>query len=60
MPQDKEKYYNRKIDQPGYASTEGHIKALLSLSTYCVDSLIYITKLTIQCQKICHVGLDFS
>lgn len=55
------KILQQKIDQPGYASTEGHIKALLSfLSTYCVDSLIYITKLTIQCQKICHVGLDFS
>lgn len=49
------------MDQPGYTLTEGHIKALLqSLFTYCLVSLIYITKLTIQCQKICHVGLDFS
>lgn len=49
------------MDQPGYTSTEGHMKALLwCLSTDCLDSLIYITKLTIQCQKICHVGLDFS
>lgn len=33
---------------------------VITLSSHCADLLIYITELTAQGQKICHVGPDSS